>query len=319
MVSDVESYGRNLSIDGKAQGLWFDHLIYRDALRQASPFPALAPLASFLPTGVSVSATSLERREFYLDSTNNCWHLNDRLLVGLHKAARGEAELKQLISLFLFHEYLHLFHSLSKRTAEEVGKFSNCLEHIDYTADAYALIHQLDFYRTKLPDLLDEKGAIRFLFEQTDLVLRSFWAFDEETGSEWQVRRIRRYLNWYWRLAQLQRATRIGVAMSLFAAKPYVELCGMQQVSRGRRTFAKLDKLDRATHLEMAIVMENEKLYRITEGPNTRLYDLLCQFLHGGHEEIKSIFNAVFDIAEGQGSAVLPDPRITSFRALVKT
>ena len=53
-------------------------------------------------------------------------------MLGLHQAVEGDAErLRQLIRLFLFHEYLHLYHSITKHTAEEVGKFSNCLEYLD--------------------------------------------------------------------------------------------------------------------------------------------------------------------------------------------
>ena len=312
VVFDVETYCKNQRVDGKTQGLWFDHLVHKEALKKVSPFPTLPALASFLPAGVTVSAEPLEGRDFYFDDIAKKWHLNDHLLVGLDRATEDDQELQQLIALFLFHEYVHLFHSIGKRTAEEVGKFANCLEHIDYTADTYALLHQIDFHRGKVTQVFEEDGAIRFLCDQIDLVIRSFWAFDEGIGNEWQVRRIRRYLNWYWRLAQMQRVQEIDVAMSLFTSKPYVELSGLQQVSRGRRTFARLDRLDRTTDLEMAIVMENEKLYRLSESPNTRLSDLLHHFSGGKHEEIRGFFNAVYDIAEGHGSAVLPCTRPVS-------
>lgn len=318
VVNRVENYCRNLKVDGKTGGPWFDHLVHREALRRAAPFPALPALADFLPSEVTVSPESPENREYFLDPVTGSWHLSDRLLVGLEKATKDEAELEQLISLFLFHEYVHLFHSLGKRTAEEVGKFANCLEHIDYTADTYALLHQLDFYRGRLPQVLDENGAIHFLCQQIDLVIKSFWAFDEGTGNEWQVRRLRRYMNWYWRLAQMQRVEDIDTAMVLFTSKPHVELCGMRQISRGRRTFARLDKLDPTTFLEMAIILENEKLYRLTESPNAKLSDLLYQFLCGGHDEIKGIFDAVYDIAEGNGGAVLPQPRFASAQEFSK-
>jgi hypothetical protein len=35
--------------------------------------------------------------------------------------------------------------TIRARLAAEVGKFANCLERLDYGADLYALLHQVDF------------------------------------------------------------------------------------------------------------------------------------------------------------------------------
>jgi hypothetical protein len=110
----------------------------------------------------------------------------------------------------------------------------------------------------------------------------------------------------------MQRVQKLEVAMSLLATKPHVEIGGLKQISRGRRTFARLNHLDETTHLEMALVMDNAKLYRVSESPNTKLSELLRHFLDGNHEGIKGFFSAVYDIAEGHGSTVLPSPRCIS-------
>jgi hypothetical protein len=70
-------------------------------------------------------------------------------------------------------------------SAEEVGKFANCLEHIDYTANVYALLHQLDLIRFSDATIIESVDSLRrFFVEQIDLIIRSFWAFDTELGSE---------------------------------------------------------------------------------------------------------------------------------------
>lgn len=69
---------------------------------------------------------------------SNRWRLSDTLLIGLSEACQDDRELTQLIRLFLFHEYLHSHHSLTKYNAEGVGRFANVLERLDYMADLYA-------------------------------------------------------------------------------------------------------------------------------------------------------------------------------------
>ena len=306
-LQDVERYVANKSADRQVDGLWFDSFTHRSEVRCAAPFPTLPSLASFVPREVDIDPEPYAG-DFAFNETKRRWHLNDRLLVALRRAADGSDErLRQLIRLFLFHEYVHLFHSIGKHTAAEVGKFANCLEHIDYTADTYALLHQLDLCRYNDSKLLsDLKVVCDFLADQIELALRSFWAFDVDAGNEWQVRRIRRYLNWYWRQIQIESAQSVEAIMMLFSRQPRLEIGGLYQVARGRRVIAFLDRIDKTTHLELAIVMENEKLFRLSDGPNTNLGELLASFGRGEHERIQQFFRSVYDTAQGQGAAVQP-------------
>jgi hypothetical protein len=52
--------------------------------------------------------------------------------------------------------------------------------------------------------------------------------------------------------------------------------------------------------------MENEKLFRLSDGPNTNLGELLASFGRGEHERIQQFFRSVYDTAQGQGAAVQP-------------
>jgi hypothetical protein len=264
-----------------------------------------------VPKGVTVDPEPFVTRDFGFEEETGRWRLNDRLLLGFEKAMGGnEEQLRQVIRLFLFHEYVHLCHSIGKHTAEEVGKFANSLEHIDYTADTYALLHQLDLCRHQDGKLVDSFPHIKaFLASQLDLVLRSFWAFDALMENEWQVRRLRRYMNWYWRLVQVQNAESLDSLLLLFTRQPRVELGGLYQVARGRRVVAFLDRLDQSTHLEFAVVLENEILFRPSDSPNTNLRELLQSFRKGEHAEILGFFRSIYSVAKPlKGVQPLPLP-----------
>jgi hypothetical protein len=244
--------------------------------------------------------------EYGYDKDRGLWRLGDYLLVGLNNASEAQPSvLSSIIRLFLFHEYLHDYHSLSKYTAREVGKFANSLEYIDYTADLYAVLHQLDWLCQSNGALAADHPRLQAeLAQQLDLVIRSFWAF-EPSGpvSEWQIRRIRRYLNWYWRQIQVARAPDLGMALRVLARPPKVELAGLRQVARGRRVVAFLDRLDPTTQLELAIVTEDERLFRVSESPNTSLTALIAAFRAGDHSAIKDFFRSTFEFCNQFGGA----------------
>ena len=116
------------------------------------------------------------------------WRFRDSLLVSFDTATGGDDQkLEQLARLFFYHEYLHDWQNLTKDTAEDVGSFANCLERIDYMADAYAIFHQLDHaIRTDRARLKDDVAQISFIREQIELAIRSFWAFDPLGEPLWQ-------------------------------------------------------------------------------------------------------------------------------------
>jgi hypothetical protein len=180
------------------------------------------------------------------------------------------------------------------------------LEYIDYTADTYALLHQLDWASVyKRESVNDDASTKRFLANQIELIIRSFWAFEPAgVNREWQVRRLRRYLNWYWRHIQVSRAPDLSAAILTLSRPAKVEIAGIDQIARGRRLLARLDRLDDTTQLEMGVVLEDERLLRIQESPSTGLHALLTAFQTGAHEEIKSFFRAVYEIASQMGGAL---------------
>ena len=84
--------------------------------------------------------------EFAFDTKNRRWLLGDQLLHRMSLAASGDVDkVHRLARAFFWHEYLHVPQRLTRYTAEGVGAFANCLERIDYMADAYSILHQADY------------------------------------------------------------------------------------------------------------------------------------------------------------------------------
>jgi hypothetical protein len=288
--------------DGREQAPWHQSLRLREHLQGPNPFPQLPPIWEVVDFDDGVDPEPYPGNEYGRDATRNLWRLSDPLLVSLSHACEDDDELKQLIRLFLFHEYLHTHHSLTKYTAEGVGRFANCLERLDYEADFYALLHQLD-WAAMYGDI--RGGEHAFLQEQLDLLLRSAWAFvPGETVKRWQVRRVRRLLNWYWRQVQVQEAPDIAVALDVLSKAPSVELVGQQLRTGAGRTYMMMTKLDPAVELSLGLITEDERLLRIVDQVNHNLKKLMEAFRCRQHEEIKIFFAGVFERAKQMGSAL---------------
>jgi hypothetical protein len=315
-LDKIVAYAAKKKEDFTADRPWYFDLAAKDYLRHVKPFPALRPLAVIF-SEMSLAKDKVDPTPYVgsdgygYDKDRHLWRLSDNLLLAFERAADGNQErLRQIIRLFLFHEYLHDYHSLSKYTAEEVGKFNNCLEHIDYTADTYALLHQLDFSSQNIRDLATSDDAKKnFLADQIELAIRSFWAFDVDGTIEWQVRRIRRYLNWYWRHVQMLRAKDLRTGLVLFRRQPRLEVGGLKLMARDRRVWARLSELDRTTHLELGVVTEDDRLVRLQESADASIRGLLDAFRKGSgsHVEIMRFFNSVYDHVNERGDgAALP-------------
>ena len=112
-------------------------------------------------------------------------------------------------------------------------------------ADAYAVFHQLDFVSRANPERVrDDDARQNFVGDQVDLLLRSFWAFEETPPwHEWQERRLRRYLNWFWRRVQIRRARDLRSAVRLLARQPAIEVAGLRYITGRGRIFVLLNEV----------------------------------------------------------------------------
>lgn len=291
--------------------VWSETLQIGAAMAKARPFPLLPPLWEVVDQRDRVDPAPFEGEGGYgHDKDVHSWRLGDRLLLDLSEAAGDNATLERLTRLFLFHEYLHDYNALTKYTAREVGRYPNCLEHIDYAADLYALLHELGWAMIHEASAVPtEEERCEFLAAQIDLIIRSFRVFDRPfPRDEWQVRRLRRYLNWYWRHVQVKRAApSLAIALAALASRPSIELAGMRLRVAGHRVFANVTKRLHGEDLSLALVLEDERLMRVGDSVVTNLGELLNAFRTGNHEAATQFFNAVYEEAKNWGGA-LPRP-----------
>ena len=307
-LKSVQQYA-NVRKDTKStiwSGLWFEKFLLSPRFKKIKPFASLPKFFTVIEQKDRVDITPF-LGEYGHDKTSNLWKLNDDLLVGLSKAASDEdKKLEKLIRLFLFHEYLHDFNGLTKYNSTQVGRFPNALERIDYAADLYALFHELDFcsiYDQGKVD--DDTKAKKYLVDTIDLMIRSMWAFEPHGSlNDWQVRRIRRYLNWYWRRVQVSRAKDLDMALFVLSKQPALELAGCQIRAFGRRVIMRLNKPDPSTDLSIGLVTEDERLLQLTNSVGMDINSLLDAFRNKDHQSIITFFEGVIDEAAQYGGAL---------------
>jgi hypothetical protein len=274
-------------------GLWYAGLAHRKPLETVAPFPRLARLADLVPPrSVIAEDPYLVSREYrYIERS---WQISDELALNLGSGCESEATHRQRIRLFLIHEHVHHHHMITGDTANEVGKFANALEHVDYTADFYALCHEMDRAACAGEFAgMSEFDVVQRLAAAVDEIIRSFWAFEEERPRIWEIRRLRRHFNWYWQLARLGEARTLEAAFRTLARKPVVEIAGLHARTQGRRIEVDLERFLPSTALEIAVVLDDDSLDRRGAGGATDPRLLCKAMVERDHEALRSYFRAL--------------------------
>jgi hypothetical protein len=283
-----------MSLGARAHGgFWYDGFAQRQAFAQVAPFPRLARLVDLLPPKslVATEAYPVPQNYRYADLT---WRISDELTLNLRAGCRDEAAYRLRIRLFFLHEQIHHQHMITADTAVEVGRFPNALEHVDYTADFYALCHELDrAIACGEVARADEFAVVQWLCSGVDEIIRSFWAFEPLQLRTWEIRRLRRHLNWYWQLARLGDVRTVEDALRTLARKPVVEIAGLHTRASGRRVEVDLERFLPQTELEVAVILDDESLDRRGGGGGTDPRVLCQAMVSRDHEAAKSYFRAL--------------------------
>lgn len=272
---------------------WFSALEPRAALDSARPFEGVPPLAAVLKVGGHVALDGFQG-EYQFEEAEKVWRLSDAIVLAMGEGVESEAALRRRVRLFFIHEYLHHAQLLTSSTAREVGKFANALEHIDYVADVYAIVHEVDReIRGYSTGQLNDEAIRGIIVRCIEDAIRSFWAFERPGQSRWEVRRVRRHLNWYWQLARVIQSTGAADAIEYLARKPVVELTGKRYVTSGRRVLVELREDDPTTKVEIAAVLENESLDRWGRGGAIDPERICVALIERDHEAMKEQFLAL--------------------------
>jgi hypothetical protein len=227
---------------------------------EGPPWCDLPGIAALAPVFTNVDLDRTEVDGFRFDRDAGVWLLSDDLLLAITRRLDAEADRRIAARLFFLHEGLHeQVHGLSGAMSPSVGRFPRVLEELDYQADAWALLQELKTQR----ESDDASGRLRKLIW---IATETFWAFDAGHGPlvEIQLRRMNRYLLWYWQSLQLERCSSTAAAIETLATKPTLELAGLDLFLRGDRPVCRLDP-SRASRLEIAVV-EGVTLQRRPEG-----------------------------------------------------
>jgi hypothetical protein len=296
-LEDVQHHARALKASVADQDArWFSALQPSEALREVAPFPGLRPIHDVVQDNDSVSAAPFSE-EFRLDPETRQWHFSDALLLSMFSAAgQDESRLREYARLFFWHEYVHLGQGLTSDTAVEIGRLANCLERVDYMADTYAVLHQVDFLARQqgVPDSAESHR--RVLRAQLDAALRSMWAFEDPAPlTVLQERRLRRYLNWYWRRVQLRDAPDLRSALETLGQQPCIEISGLRRRLAGGRVLVVVKDRGGFDRLHIGIVLENGRLKRRGSSADASIEGLLHAFSQHDTDTIERFFSALLE------------------------
>lgn len=243
---------------------------------------------------MSIAEGASDLAEFRYDPERRAWEFGDGLLAAIAARMPDTEAKRQAGRLFLLHEGLHdACQRLTSSTSDGVGRFAKLLEEVDYQADVWTMLHDYAFTRARDRSATDNPRL--FFLRLIDTALQTFWAFDDEGGAlrEIQVRRLNRYLIWYWQQLRIEHADGLGDILKILAERPVLELAGPATVAREERVFYALDAR-RVANPELA-VLANNAIARFGQSPGVRLHELIEGFRARDGERVKDVLRGVFD------------------------
>ncbi len=252
------------------------------------------------PSIVSASvATDIREAdgEFRWDPAKRIWIFDDALLSAL--AARlTDTALEQAARLFFLHETAHIDgQGLTTATAEGVGRLPRILEGADYAADVWAI--QQELARAIESGETNHERAAEHVRNLVAVMTATVWSFDaaDLPLRAIQVRRLNRYLIWYWQRLRLERADTVSDAHDVLMSKPVLEISGPRvSTSRGRVLF----DLDPTyfDDVEFGALVDGVRIQRIGARAGAHAGRLLGALRAGDHEAFIAILRGIFDTVE---------------------
>jgi hypothetical protein len=220
-----------------------------------SSLPALQD-TPLLRTSVDEETTQVSD-SFSLDLHSNRWQLDDHWLAHLSSRVSSPEDRCRALRLLVLHEAIHRGpQRLTRTSSHRIGRFARVVEEMDYLADVWAMLHEVVFYQEGRPHR-------ELLLSLIKIATEAMWAFDDHnpTPQEIQIRRLHRYLVWYWQYLSIEAEpaeTSLSRLASLLSEHPCIEVVGPEIAIRDGRTFYVLGALKEP---EIALY-QGGKLYR---------------------------------------------------------
>lgn len=231
---------------------------------------------------------------FNYDEELPAWQLSDRMLLAIHNQHPEEEKFRCAGRMFLLHEGVHIkAHQLTSATARWSGRFPKMLEEIDYQADVWAILHEFAYSRANLS--LDPQPEREAFMSLVDIALSTIWAFGESAVplSALPVRRINRYLIWFWQSLQLARCSKLSDILRVLAQRPIIELAGLpMKVQDGDSCYVLQPQ--REDFLEIGVLHANT-MRRVGQTQAIKLDDIIQGFRQRDRALVKKALKGAFD------------------------
>ncbi|MEL6699689.1 MAG: SAVED domain-containing protein [Bacteroidota bacterium] len=269
---------------------------------QAYPWSTLKNLqeTNLITDHVQLEELDTNERTFY-DKEAQAWLFNDPFLYMMHIQFEDESSLKRAVRLLWFHESIHFAcHKITSGTSRGVGSFPKILEELDYQADVYAICNEYAYSQRYEPG--QTKQIKKFFLELIRVITDTMWAFDAmESRYEMELRRINRYLIWYFQYAQISALSNPDIAaiLHILSRKPFIELKGLKlQPNQKQRHLVQLRGY-RSDSLEIALIINNQIEYRSSNPDRAELDKLVKAFQERKGDAIRSVLKNILDLIDG--------------------
>jgi hypothetical protein len=177
--------------------------------------------------------------------------------------------------LYVIHESVHKVHNLDSDTVMGIGNFPRIIEEADYQADAIAVLIELAHFIERAGGIakVSSKDIGEKICNTIQTAIETTFSFNPvaDSSKRIQVRRVNRYLIWFWQYFRIQSLIKenhsselfLGKVLSFFSVKPNVEITGPAILSSSSldRTFYDLEDIK---HRELlGIILDNNQIIRL--------------------------------------------------------
>ena len=246
-------------------------------------------------------------REFGFPLGGRDWRLKNEMVYAMHKRfikVEHAHCLQQALRLLLFHEIMHEKQGIMGHLSTGIGKFPKIVEIADYQADVWAMLHEYHYakahYGHKIGAKKDPSG---FFVQLIDSAINTMWAFDDQgiNLDRIKVRRLNRYLIWYWQRACIvhRNFESLQQILEVLIELPILEIKGLLPKTEEHNIFYPLHQVSINTaNLELGVLWRH-RVRRIGNMEIFNIAKLLKAFKERDHKsilyQISMLYNFLYD------------------------
>lgn len=239
--------------------------------------------------------------DFGFIAGQNNWLLSDEMVHAIHRRfikTKRKDQVQQALRLLLFHEVMHEKQGIMGRLAAGIGKFPKILEVADYQSDVWAILHEFYYAKTHYRHKMgDQQDPSNFFVQLIDSAINTMWAFDDQgiDLTRLPVRRLNRYLIWYWQRARVvhRHCNSLKGVLEILTELPILEIKGLNPRTEKHRVFYPLQHAEAYTpDLELGVLLRH-RIKRTGNLEPFNIADLLQFFKERNHQKIFEHINVL--------------------------